>query len=139
MLLAEESGDDVNALLADIHWGSQNWDGVVDVTQNILANRFASTEPLNETERQYLIRQVIAMSLGGRNADLVIVKDQYEHLMQDGLLATAFDVITNPTDFSTAEIREAVRVTAAVDTFQSFMDSYRQEFITGRTDGSSIP
>jgi hypothetical protein len=138
VLLENASGDDVDSLLADIYWGSQNWDGVVNATRRILGERYNSAEPLDEGERQYLIRQVIAMSLAGRAADLALVKQQYEHLMQEGLLATAFDVITNPAEYSTVEIREAVRVTAAVDTFQSFMSSYRQEFLADR-DENSLP
>jgi tetratricopeptide (TPR) repeat protein len=123
------SGMEAQVLLADIYWGSENWAMVDEAIGGILGNRWENDEPLSPDERQYLIRQVIALSLLDNTNALILAKQRYEGLMQDGLLSNAFDVITNPEGTTSEELRDVVRRTASVSTLKSFMNSYRNEFI----------
>ncbi len=136
VLIEGIEGIEVQALRADIYWGAENWAKVASSIGEILEDRWLSEEPLSDDERQYLIRQVIALSLLDNVADLEQAKLRYESLMQEGLLANAFDVITNPEGSTTEELREVVRRTASVSTLKSFMNSYRDEFAQSGTDAS---
>jgi len=130
ILIEAQTSPEAMAIRADLFWGAGNWPEVASSTATILNERWRDTsQPLNNEERQYLIRHVIALSLDDQRAQLDLVKARYADLMQDGLLANAFDVITSPENYTNDELRDVVRRTAAVDTLQSFMDSYRQEFI----------
>lgn len=135
-LISDIDGEEAMGLRADIYWGAENWSMVASSIGEILEDRWLSEEPLSDDERQYLIRQVIALSLLDNRAALEQAKLRYEVLMQEGLLANAFDVITNPEATTTEELRDVVRRTASVSTLKSFMNSYRNEFIESTNDSS---
>jgi hypothetical protein len=66
---------------------------------------------------------------------LALVRARYLEAMQSGRYANAFDVMTSPEQQSSDRIRKVARETAAVDSLQSFMVAYRNEFLQ---DASSV-
>ncbi|MEE8371332.1 MAG: hypothetical protein V3R73_04225 [Sphingomonadales bacterium] len=136
VVLEDVTGVDVNALLADIHWGSMNWQQLAAITGKLLKGREAKADPLSQTDRQYLIRRVISLSMLDDLEGLKAARAGFLEHMKSGPFANAFDVITRPDEHTRTEIREAVRATASVDIFQSFMRQYRAEFLANAAGAS---
>lgn len=128
VILEPYTGQDVLALRADIHWGARNWAALGTVTARLMQGRHEDDTPLAATERQRLIRHVIAYAMLGDVAGLRRLRTQYAMHMQDGRFSNAFQMITAAEDVASREVIEVVRQTAAVDSFQAFMDAYRNDF-----------
>ncbi|MCH8862701.1 MAG: tetratricopeptide repeat protein [Proteobacteria bacterium] len=132
VLLADAVGAEVVPLRADIYWGAQDWVKTAAITGSILGTRWNNlAAPLSEQERTYLIRSAIAYSMLGDRQALAVLRARYLDAMQSGRFANAFDIMTSPEQRSSARIRKVARETAAVDSLQSFMVAYRNEFLQG--------
>lgn len=136
VLLSQATGPEVAPLRADIYWGARDWPQLVNALDDILGRRWENIMPLDDQERLYIIRKAIANSMQENASGLATMRARYLGLMQNGRFANALDIITSPDAHSSTEIRDIVRQTAAVDSLQSFMMSYRQEFLSsGDSDG----
>jgi hypothetical protein len=137
VLLRNAVGAEVVPLRADIYWGAQDWAKTAAITGDILGARWQDLEaPLSDQERSHLIRNAIAYSMLGDLQSLALVRARYLEAMQSGRYANAFDVMTSPEQQSSDRIRKVARETAAVDSLQSFMVAYRNEFLQGASSVS---
>lgn len=139
VLLTNAVGEEVVPLRADIYWGAQDWRKAAAITDQILGSRWSDTAtPLSEQDRSYLIRNAISHSMIGDKPSLALLRARYMEAMQSGRFANAFDVITSSEQQSSARIRKVARETAAVDSLQSFMVAYRNEFLQSATTAVSL-
>lgn len=110
--------------------GSRDWDKVIAHSADLLDGREVNSDPLDDLERQRVMRQAIARAMQDDWAGLRRLNVQFGEHMSYGVYAQAFDLFTNDEDRSGRELATITRNIAAVDQLQSFMTDYKAEFAT---------
>lgn len=128
VMLAQDQSRTAHLLRADLYWAAARWKDVVANGETLLGERWNEAKPLTNDERRQVLRLAVAMSLDENREGLAILRDRYGRLMQDGAYASAFEVITARQEPSVREIKALTESIASVNTLESFMASYRQEF-----------
>ncbi|MAU42093.1 MAG: hypothetical protein CMF31_10795 [Kordiimonas sp.] len=131
ILLEEKQGRDVELLRADIYWGAENWSEVVRNAEKLLSSRDNKNRDLSQDERRTLMREAVAMALDENSPGLRQLRQRYWPLMQGGLYAEAFDLITSKPEEGPQNVRILTESIASVDKLEGFMESYKNEFNAG--------
>lgn len=131
VLLEGEMSPAADTLRADAYWQMQDWPHLVEVSDRLLGTRWQSPEPLDEAEREHVVREAIALSFLDRRAELVRLRKHYRPLMSSGDLAGVFDVLTGDDPPPAGEVSRIAGELSQSARFRSFLAAYKAEFTHG--------
>jgi len=131
-LLAEDRRPDALALRADILWHAGSWQQAGTALEEHLGEVWREARPLSDTERFDVMRAAISFSLAGDETGLGRMRRKFSGKMSESPDADAFQIVTGRIDARGIEFRALASRLASVDTLQSFMDRFRENFDADR-------
>lgn len=129
VLIEDKSGADVDELRSDIYWKGEDWIKFIRHSEILLA-RSDQKDGLSTPDRQTILRLAVAFSLNEDKGGISALRDRYLTPMSNGLYAETFDVITAKHIRSGQDVRQLTKSIASVGKLETFMDSYRAQFLT---------
>lgn len=120
-LIGVDKSADADRFRADVYWKSGNWPAAALRTEQGLGNRWNDAEPLNDDERQQVLRAAVAYALAGDEASLNRVRARYTAKMNTSADGKAFGIVTQRTDMRGLAFRQAAAQVAAIDTLKGYM------------------
>lgn len=127
-ILANDQGDDIDRLRADIHWKGKRWREAGEGYERVLADAWQREEPLNETQRLDAMRSGLAYVLGEEKLALDRLRARYLAKMAKTEDAGAFNLLTNDKITRPQAFRDAARSVVNADTMTDFMAAYRKRY-----------
>ncbi len=129
-MLGQLIGADVDRLKADIAWKAKDWRNAGERLETMLAGRWNDPLGLDDQERQDVLRSGIAYALANDQLALDRLRSKFSKKMNNSPNARAFEVVTAPIQTQGTEFRALAKEIASVDTMRSFLDEYRQQYLT---------
>ena len=136
-VLANDQGDDVDRLRADIYWKGKRWREAGEGYERVLGNAWQKEEPLTEEQRLNAMRAGLAYVLGEEKLSLDRLRGRYLAKMAKSEDAGAFNLITNEKITRPQAFRDVARNVVNTDTMVDFMASYRKRY--PETGGNARP
>jgi hypothetical protein len=136
-ILANDRGEDVDRLRADIYWKGKKWREAGESYERVLGDSWQKDEPLTATQRLDALRAGLAYVLGEEKLALDRLRGRYLARMAKTEDAAAFSLITNDKITRPQAFRDVARSVVNADTMTEFMSSYRKRY--PETGGSSRP
>ncbi len=124
---SREAGD----LRSDIYWKSENWGKYISHSNALLGNRYQSDESLSPKERLAVLRLSVAYVISGDKTGVKTLRNRYKAQMDNGLYGDTFEVITAERQLTDLNVRRLTQSIASVAKLETFMESYKAEFING--------
>ena len=128
-LLSTLSGSDAARLRADVLWKAKRWREAGERLEALLAGRWQDATPLDDQERQDVLRVAIGYALANDQLSLDRLRTKFGAKMADSPNARTFDVVTRPIQTQGSEFREVAREVAQIDTLQQFLKEYRAQYL----------
>ena len=135
-LVRNMRGTDVDRLRADTFWAAQSWREAGEQLEAMHGSRWSDSIALDETERRDILKAGIAYSLASDQLSLNRLQTKYITKMADSPEALAFEVVTRPIENQGVEFLEVANRLADTDTLETFMDEYRRQYMTPKSNGS---
>jgi tetratricopeptide (TPR) repeat protein len=134
-LLSTMSGGDAVRLRADVLWKAKRWREAGERLEVLLGNRWQDAVPLDDQERQDVLRVAIAFALANDQLSLDRLRGKFRTKMSESPQAHTFDVVTQPIQSQGGEFRDVARDIASIDTMRQFLQEYRAQYLdpTART------
>lgn len=129
-LVRNMRGGEVDRLRADTFWAAQSWREAGEQLEAMYGSRWSDSIPLEQIERNDVLKAGIAYSLAGDQLSLDRLRTKYSAKMSDSPESFAFDVVTRPIEAQGVEFLEVARGVASIDTLTTFMDEYRRQYMT---------
>lgn len=136
-ILANDKGEDVDRLRADIYWKGKKWREAGESYERVLGDAWQKDEALNETQRLDALRAGLAYVLGEEKMALDRLRGRYLAKMAKTEDAGAFSLITNDKITRPQAFRDVARSVVNADTMTEFMSSYRKRY--PETGGNARP
>ncbi len=128
-LLSSMSGSDVLRLKADVLWKAKRWREAGERLEAMLGARWQDGTPLDDQERQDVLRVAIGYALANDQLSLDRLRGKYGAKMAASPNARTFDVVTQPIQAQGKEFRDVARDLAALDTMRQFLQEYRAQYL----------
>jgi hypothetical protein len=128
-LLSSLSGPDAVRLKADILWKAKRWREAGERLEAMLGARWSDPAPLDDQERQDVLRVAIGYALANDQLQLDRLRAKFWPKMADSPNAHTFDVVTRPIQSQGGEFRQIAREIAAIDTMRQFLQEYRAQYL----------
>lgn len=136
-VLANDKGEDVDRLRADIFWKGKRWREAGESYERVLGDAWQKEEALGEGQRLDALRSGLAYVLGEEKLALDRLRGRYLAKMAKSEDAGAFNLITNDKITRPQAFRDVARSVVNADTMTDFMASYRKRYPD--TAGSARP
>jgi hypothetical protein len=136
-ILANEKGEDVDRLHADIFWKGKRWREAGEAYERVLGDSWQSEEGLTETQRLDALRSSLAYVLGDEKLSLDRLRGRYMAKMTKTEDAGSFSLITNDKITRPQAFRDAARSVVNADTMVEFLSAYRKRY--PETGGAARP
>ena len=127
-VLANDTGEDVDRLRADIYWKGKKWREAGESYERVLGDAWQKDEPLTEVQRIDGLRAGLAYVLGEEKLALDRLRGRYLAKMAKSEDAGAFSLITNDKITRPQAFRDVARSVVNADTMTEFMASYRKRY-----------
>jgi len=127
-LLANETGNDVERLRADIHWKGKAWREAGESYERMLGDAWQREETLTEQQRLDVLRAGLAYVLAEEAMSLDRLRSKYLPKMAKTSDAGAFNMIALENYSNPQGFREAARQVVNADTLTEFLASYRKRY-----------
>ena len=128
-LLSSLSGPDAVRLKADILWKAKRWREAGERLEAMLGSRWSDAAPLDDQERQDVLRTAIAYALSNDQLQLDRLRGKFGAKMADSPNAHTFDVVTRPIQSQGGEFRQIAKEIASIDTMRQFLQEYRALYL----------
>ena len=128
-LLSTLSGNDAMRLRADVLWKAKRWREAGERLEAMLGSRWQDQTPLDDQERQDVLRVAIGYALANDQLSLDRLRTKFGPKMGDSPNAHTFDLVTRPIQTQGSEFREVARQIAQVDTLRQFLKEYRAQYL----------
>jgi hypothetical protein len=128
-LLSSLSGNDALRLKADILWKAKRWREAGERLEVMLGGRWSDRMPLDDQDRQDVLRTAIAYALANDQLQLDRLRGKFMAKMADSPNAHTFDVVTRPIQGQGNEFRAIAKEIASVDTMRRFLEEYRAQYL----------
>lgn len=128
-LLSSLSGPDAARLKVDILWKAKRWREAGERLEAMLGSRWSDTTPLDDQERQDVLRASIAYALANDQLQLDRLRGKFTAKMSDSPNAHTFDVVTRPIQTQGGEFRQIAKEIASIDTMRQFLQEYRAQYL----------
>lgn len=135
-LVRNMRGGEVDRLRADTFWAAQSWREAGEQLEAMYGSRWSDTIPLEQIERNDILKAGIAYSLAGDQLSLDRLRTKYSPKMSDSPESFAFDVVTRPIEAQGVEFLEVAKGLADIDTLSTFMEEYRRQYMTPEAAGN---
>lgn len=136
-ILANETGDDVERLRADIHWKGKHWREAGEAYERVLGDVWQGEAPLTSQQRLDVLRSGLAYVLAEEALSLDRLRSKYMAKMAKTDDAGAFNLIALENYSNPQGFREAARSIVNADTLTEFLAAYRKRY--PETSGESRP
>lgn len=136
-VLANDRGEDVERLRADIFWKGKRWREAGESYERVLGDAWQGQQQLSETQRLDALRSGLAYVLGGEKLSLDRLRGRYATKMNQTPDAGAFRLIVTDNLTQPQAFREAARAVVSADTMTEFMSAYRKRY--PETGGAARP
>lgn len=127
-VLENMTGSDIFRMQADILWRSKRWQETGEMLERMLGERWREDTPLQDEERNDVMRAGIAYALAEDRIGLDRLRSKFSTKMLESTDARAFDTVTLPARRDTPEFSTVARRVSATDTLESFLIDYRKRF-----------
>ena len=127
-VLANDKGEDVDRLRADIYWKGKRWREAGESYERVLGDSWQKDEALGEGQRIDALRSGLAYVLGEEKLALDRLRGRYLAKMAKSEDAGAFSLITNDKITRPQAFRDVARSVVNADTMTEFMASYRKRY-----------
>jgi len=128
-MLSTLSGADAARLRADVLWKAKRWREASERLEGMLATRWQDATPLDDQERQDVLRVAIGYALANDQLSLDRLRTKFGAKMSDSPNARTFDVVTRPIQTQGTEFREIAKEIAQIDTMRQFLQDYRAQYL----------
>lgn len=127
-ILANDSGEDVERLRADIYWKGKRWREAGESYERVLGDSWQKEEALDTTQRTDALRSGLAYALGEEKLAMDRLRGRYLAKMAKTEDAGAFSLITNDSLTKPQAFRDVARSVVNADTMTDFMAAYRKRY-----------
>jgi hypothetical protein len=115
-------------LRADILWAAKRWEQAAEQIELLYGDRWRDFKPLNEAERNDILRAAIGYGLSDDAIGLARFRDRYAPKMANGPDAHAFDVVSMPIGTSSPEFRDVAQKVVGIDTLDAFLRDMKARY-----------
>lgn len=136
-ILANETGDDVERLRADIHWKGKHWREAGEAYERVLGDAWQGEAALTNQQRLDVLRSGLAYVLAEEALSLDRLRSKYMAKMAKSDDAGAFNLIALENYSNPRGFREAARNIVNADTLTEFLAAYRKRY--PETSGEARP
>jgi hypothetical protein len=126
-LIAADDSPEAKRLRADIYWEAANWSAAGEQSEELLAERWQTNQPLTAEERGHVMRAAVAYSLAGSEPALARLRQHYAAKMTASPDAKAFAVVTERIENQGVAFRDLAKQIASVDSLQAFMAEFKTQ------------
>jgi hypothetical protein len=127
-VISNDQTADAKSLRADIAWRMRDWPVAAARLEAVLGARWKTAARLSPEEQGLVLRLAIAYSLAGNQAGVDGLSARYGTMMSTTEQAIAFQTVTSKADVKGAELREAAKRIADIDTFSGFSKRLKDKF-----------
>jgi len=127
-LVADEQGEDIDRLRADIYWKGKKWREAGESYERLLGDAWQQKEPLSEGQRLDALRAGLAYTLGDEKLSLDRLRGRYMAPMMRTEDGGSFNLVTNDKFTRPQDFREVARAIVNADTMTEFMAAYRKRY-----------
>jgi hypothetical protein len=127
-LIANIKSREATRLQADILWAAKRWRDAAEQIEVLYAERWRDFAPLNDTERNDILRAAIGYALAEEPIGLGRLREQYAAKMADGADRRAFDVVSAPVGTAGVEFQAVAKKVSSVDTLDNFLRDMRARY-----------
>ena len=138
-LIAADLTPEADRLRADVMWDAQRWGEAAARAEELLAERHQDLNPLTDTERNDLMRSVVAYSLAGDSMSIERLRTRFGAKMSQSPDAKAFALMTQSPDVTGDDYKNLVKRVAAVDTLDGFLKEFRSKHGSGGQAAAAAP
>ena len=139
-LIAADLTPEADRLRADVMWDAQRWGDAAARAEELLAARYQDLNPLNDVERNDLMRAVVAYSLAGDSMSIERLRTRFGAKMSQSGDAKAFALMTQSPDVTGDDYKNLVKRVASVDTLDGFLKEFRSKYGNGgQTAAAAAP
>lgn len=136
-LVADEKGEDVDRLRADIYWKGKKWREAGEAYERLLGDAWQQKTPLEAGQRLDALRAGLAYTLGDEKLSLDRLRARYLPAMGKTEDAASFNLVTNDKLARPQDFRDVARAIVNADTLTEFMAAYRKRY--PETGGAARP
>ncbi len=115
-------------LRANILWAARRWDESAEQIELMCGDRYKDFQPLNEDERQDIMRAEIGYALAADSLGLGRFRDKYAAKMAETPDARAFEIVSAPLGTSGDEFATVAHAAASVDTLETFLRDMKASY-----------
>lgn len=127
-LVADEQGDDIDRLRADIYWKGKRWRDAGESYERLLGDAWQQKGGLSEGQRLDALRAGLAYTLGDEKLSLDRLRGRYMAAMNRTEDGASFSLVTNDKFTRPQDFREVARTIVNADTMTEFMAAYRKRY-----------
>ncbi len=127
-VLANETGEDVERLRADINWKGKHWREAGEAYERVLGDAWQGDEPLTDQQRLDVMRAGLAYVLAEEALSLDRLRSKYMPKMAKSTDAGAFNMIALENYSNPRGFRDVARQVVNADTLTEFLASYRKRY-----------
>lgn len=127
-VLANDQGEDVDRLRADIYWKGKKWREAGESYERVLGDSWQGEAALASAQRLDVLRTGLAYVLADEKLSLDRLRGRYLAKMAKSEDAGAFNLITRDQYTRPQAFRDVARSVVNADTMTEFMASYRKRY-----------
>ncbi len=127
-VLANDRGEDIDRLRADIYWKGKRWREAGESYERVLGEAWRGSEKLDAGQRMDALRAGLAYVLGGEKLALDRLRGRYLARMNETPDAAAFRLIATDNLTQPQAFREVAKSVVNADTMTDFMAAYRKRY-----------
>ena len=124
-LIEKDVSRNAEILRTEVAWRAGNWNRVVQGIEQVLAERWKDTTPLDAIEEVQVLRLSVALTLLDNRIGLDSVRRRYAEKMAAGARAKSFDLLTTDFERTKTPFRELAKEVAALGMVDAFMANYK--------------
>jgi len=127
-VIADVTGRPADRLRADILWAAKRWDESAEQIELMLGDRYKDFAPLDEDERQDVMRAEIGYALAADQLGLGRFREKYAAKMAATPDARAFATVSAPLGTSGQEFTTIAHAAASADTLETFLRDMKARY-----------
>lgn len=127
-VVANEQGEDVDRLRADIYWKGKRWREAGEHYERVLGDSWQGEAALTDGQRLDAIRSGLAYVLADEKLSLDRLRGRFLAKMAKSDDAGSFDLVTRDHFTQPQAFRDVARQVVNADTMVEFMASYRKRY-----------
>lgn len=137
-LVERDHSEDAQRVRAEAAWRAHDWDRAAAELNTLIGMRDHS-KPLDEDDRQVVLRTAIALTLAGDDAGVRALYRAHAGDMAGTDDADSFEVVASGVNADGAAIRDVARAVARTDLLDRFMQRIKTEMTSEASEAAAHP